>query len=84
MIKILLAMLALLLLITFTTLWKTEGSRQAELLQDLDWCTVAKVTQYNSFVSTRMECNYFDGVIIGKIRETLYVSKKGFVIKAWR
>ena len=59
-------------------------SWQSNLLEDLDWCSVEQVTRHNSFVKINMTCNYYDGVIIGKIRETLYVSSVGYVIKAGR
>lgn len=81
MIKFLLGFITALFLIG--ALWITEASRKTELMQDLDWCVVHSVARHNSFAVIKMECNYFDGVIIGKILETLYISKNGYVIKPW-
>ena len=81
MIKFLLGFFTALFLIG--ALWITEAWRKTELLQDLEDCQVQKVAKHNSFYVIRMECNYFDGVILWKILETLYISKNGYIIKSW-
>lgn len=80
MLKVLIGFFLALLLMWWLGICK--ASRQAELLQDLDGCTVQWVTRHNSFSVIKMECFYWDWVISWKINESLYVSKQGFVIKA--
>jgi len=64
-------------------LWITEAWRKTELLQDVEACKVSSVAKHNSFHVIKMQCDYNDGVIVGKILKTLYISKKWYVIKAW-
>lgn len=83
MIKILLALLALLLFVTCTTLAKAD--RKADVVDRLsNDCTIVSKRMHNSFASIKMNCGYEDNLLSGYIKKTLYVSSNGYVIKAWR
>jgi hypothetical protein len=57
--------------------------RKQTLKEDLDWCIVHKVDYCNAFAEVQMVCNYYDWVVIGKSKQTLFISKKGFIIQRW-
>lgn len=57
------------------------GNRKADLVEDFRDCTVHGITKHNSFYAIKTYCHYWDWYVDWMIKETLYISKKGYVIK---